>query len=318
MHESHLILDQLAIIKIEATLWSGRKQLHPEDLILGDGSRLPPRDLASLGSKRIADPRDIQVFARLKREAERCCQKVGSRFIGGYAVPASRLDAVIVQLDLIRQKFEAARFDFLSRYDEAIADWANQHPEFKDAIRRSVDPVSKVATLLTFDFVVFRLRSMEALEGSLERKLETLPETLMSEIALEARSFAAESLTGKSVATRRVIAPLRRIRDKLQGLCFVDPTLRGWVDALDELLDRMPRRGEVRGGYLRELEVMALRLGHSDRAPSDRKHPLGSDDPIPPPFDAKATEDFWHSNTPGIVKTPSVPEASPSRSSFWF
>ena len=25
MHESHLILNQLAIIKIEATLWSGRK-----------------------------------------------------------------------------------------------------------------------------------------------------------------------------------------------------------------------------------------------------------------------------------------------------
>ena len=318
MHESHLILDQLAIIKIEATLWSGRKRLHPEDLILGDGSRLPPKDLASLGSKRIADPKDIQVFARLKKEAERCCQKVGSRFIGGYAIPASRLDAVVQNLDLIRQKFEAARFDFLSRYDEAISDWANQHPDFKEAIRRSVDPVSKVATLLTFDFVVFRLRSLEAMEGSLERKLKRLPETLMSEVALEARTFAAESLTGKSVATRRVIAPLRRIRDKLQGLAFVDASLRGWVDALDELLDRMPRRGDIRGSYLRELEVMALRLSHADRLHDGMKSAPDPDCPMPSVLAAPAPQDFWHSNAPGIVKNPSVPEGAPSRGSFWF
>lgn len=315
MHESHVILDQLAIIKIEATLWSGRKQLHPEDLILGDGSCLPPKDLASLGSKRIADPKDIQVFARLKKEAERCCQKVGSRFIGGYAIPASRLDSVVVQLDQIRQSFEAARFDFLSRYDQAIFDWANQHPDFKDAIRRSVDPVSKVACQLSFDYVVFRLRSLEALEDSLERKLGRLPETLMSEIAHEARTLANESLTGKSGATRRVIAPLRRIRDKLEGLSFIDATLKGWVDALDELLDRMPRRGEIQGSYLRELEVMTLRLAQSDKAPRKMDQPSEANPPVPA---AMAPEDFWHSNAPGIVKTPSVTERAPLRSSFWF
>lgn len=318
MHESHLILDQLAIIKIEATLWSGRKQLHPEDLILGNGSRLPPRDLASLGSKRIADPKDIQVFARLKKEAERCCQRVGSRFIGGYAVPSSEVDAVIVQLDLIRQKFEAARFDFLSRYDAAISDWADQHPDFKGAIRRAVDPVSKVASLLSFDFVVFRLRSLEASAECLERKLKTLPETLMCEIAADARTFAAESLTGKSVATRRVMSPLRRIRDKLQGLSFIDATLQGWVDALDELLDRMPKKGEIRGGYLREIEAMALRLGQSEHRHGGMTQSTGPNRPIPPVRAATAPEDFWHSNTPGIVKTTSVPECASPKGSFWF
>lgn len=319
MHESHLILDQLAIIKIEATLWSGRKQLRPEDLILGDGSRLPPRDLASLGSKRIADPKDIQVFARLKKEGERCCQRVGSRFIGGYAIPESRLDVVIQQLDLIRQKFEAARFDFLSRYDQAIGDWANQHPDFKDVIRRSVDPVSRVASLLAFDYVVFRLRPAEDQEVSLERKLKALPENLMAEIALEARTFAAESLTGKSVVTRRVVAPLRRIRDKLKGLAFIDESLQGWVDVLDEVLDRLPHRGEIRGSYLRELEVLTLRLSQSGPVPGERakfeSDPLVHPGPTVIP---DAPDDLWRSNAPGIVRSTPDPLGTSLRGSFWF
>ncbi len=319
MHESHLILNQLAIIKIEATLWSGRKQLRPEDLILGDGSRLPPRDLASLGSKRIADPRDIQVFARLKKEGERCCQKVGSRFIGGYAIPESRLDAVIQQLDLIRQKFEDARFDFLSRYDQAIGDWANQHPDFKDVIRRSVDPVSKVASLLAFDYVVFRLKPAEDQDESLDRKLKSLPEILMGEIALDARTFAAESLTGKSVVTRRVVAPLRRMRDKLKGLAFIDASLQGWVDALDELLDRLPHQGEIRGSYLRELEIMALRLSQSDHIQGERETlEAGPEDHPDLTLVPKAPDDLWGSNAPGVVRSSSGPESPSNRGSFWF
>jgi len=319
MHESHLILDQLAIIKIEATLWSGRKQLRPEDLILGDGSRLPPRDLASLGSKRIADPRDIQVFARLKKEGERCCQKVGSRLIGGYAIPESRLDAVVQQLDLIRQRFEAARFDFLSRYDQAILDWANQHPDFKDVIRRSVDPVTKVASLLDFDYVVFRLKPADALDQSLERKLKALPKILMGEVALEARTFAAESLIGKSVVTRRVVAPLRRIRDKIKGLAFLDGSLQGWVDALDELLDRLPHRGEIRGSYLRELEIMAHRLSQCDHSSGERaafdSMPIACLPPTPAP---EAPTTLWSSNAPGIVRSTSDPAGTSARGSFWF
>ena len=319
MHESHLILDQLAIVKIEATLWSGRKQLRPEDLILGDGSRLPPRDLASLGSKRIADPKDIQVFARLKKEGERCCHKVGSRFIGGYAIPESRLDDVIQQLDLIRQKFEAARFDFLSRYDQAILDWANQHPDFKDALRRAVDPVSKVASLLAFDYVVFKLRPLADGDVSLERRLKSLPETLLGEIALEARTFAAESLTGKRVVTRRVVAPLRRIRDKLKGLAFIDASLGGWVDALDELLDRLPYRGEIRGSYLRELEAMAQRLGQCDQAPP-RIPTQGSMTELQSTLALRphAEDDLWCSNAPGIVKSTSDLDRTPATGSFWF
>lgn len=313
MHESRLILDRLAVVKIEATLWSGRKQLRPEDLILGNGSRLPPPDLASLGSKRICDPRDIQVFSRLKKESERACQKVGSRFLGGYAVPEEALVPLAASLEKIRGEFDAARLAFLSRYDEAIHEWALHHPDFGDAIRRAVDPVGRVGRQLTFDYVIFRLRAPEAGEISLNRKIMALPATLLEEIAVEARVYRVASLTGKNEVTRRALAPLRRIRDKLSGLSFMDASITSKIEAIDEVLDRLPRRGEIRGGLLRDIEAVVLSL-ESEAQPilelSDTV--LRQEEPAP---DADA---FWLDPDPGIARVTPLPDTTSPGMSYWF
>ena len=311
MHESRLIVDRLAVVKIEATLWSGRKQLRPEDLILGDGSRLPPPDLASLGSKRICDPRDVQVFSRLKKEGERHCQRVGSRFLGGYAVPEESLSDLALTLNTVRSKFEAARFDFLSRYDQAIEGWAGQHPDFGDAIRRAVDPVNRVARQLAFDYVIFRLRPPEANETSLERRLQDLPMTLLDEVAFEARLYRTESLEGKTEVTRRALGPLRRIRDKLDGLAFLDSSIRDHVDAIDEVMDRLPRRGDIRGSLLRDIEAKVLRLETIGGTPSSHDDDETQDAP-------SGTDDIWCNEAPGIARISPPPDVITPGQSFWF
>ena len=80
-------LDKLLICHIDCSIWSGRKKLRPEDFRLANGSQLPPKDVASLGSKKICDPEALANFERLKKEAQRLCEQVGVRFLGGYAVP---------------------------------------------------------------------------------------------------------------------------------------------------------------------------------------------------------------------------------------
>ena len=46
------VLDKIVALNLDVTLWTGRKKLEAQDL---GGVNLPPEDLASLGSKRIAD-----------------------------------------------------------------------------------------------------------------------------------------------------------------------------------------------------------------------------------------------------------------------
>lgn len=273
MQETTMILDRLLVVKLDATIWGGRKKLRKEDLILADGSVLPPEDLASLGSKKIADPGELAVFNRLKKEAERICLKVGTRFLGGFAVPEGAIGSIRCELDRIASSFEIARGEFLSRYDEAISDWVAKHPAFAQAIRRAVDPVDLVAAGLRFDYVVFRVSQPEPLEGenspeiaeSLSRKVESMSDNLFREVAQDANDLVEHSLLGRQSVTRKALGPFKRIRDKLDGLAFLDHRVSPVVQTIDDLLSRVPKAGALDGAYLQEVFAFALLLSDPER-----------------------------------------------------
>ena len=66
------VLNNLLALNLNVNLWSARKKMVLEDF---GGAELPPEDLASLGSKRIADPNSLKIFATLKAP---CPQLSGS------------------------------------------------------------------------------------------------------------------------------------------------------------------------------------------------------------------------------------------------
>ncbi len=283
MQETTFMLDRLRVVKIDAHIWGGRKKLRKEDLILADGSVLPPEDLASLGSKKIADPQELAVFNRLKKEAERICLKVGTRFLGGIAIPEGSLASIQAELERIASNFQRARDDFLSRYDQTIEDWVAKHPEFAPVIRRAVDPVEVVAAGLHFDYVIFRVShpiadsvsdsetiggeetDSSSLGHSLDRKVGSLSDTLFREIAQEANELLESSLLGRQSVTRKALSPFKRIRDKLDGLAFLDHRVHPVVQTLDDLLGRVPKSGPLEGAYLQEVFATALVLSDAQR-----------------------------------------------------
>lgn len=271
MQETTMILDRLRVVKIDAHIWGGRKKLHKEDLILAHGSVLPPEDLASLGSKKIADPTELAVFNRLKKEAERVCLKVGTRFLGGFAIPEGSLDSIRSELEQIAVRFREARAEFLARYDQTIDAWIARHPGFEQAIRRAVDPVEVVAAGLRFDYIIFRVSHPEstetggAAESSLDRKVGSLSETLFREIAQDANDLVESSLLGRQAVTRKALSPFKRIRDKLNGLAFLDHRVHPVVATLDDLLARIPKTGALDGSYLSEMIATALLLSDPDK-----------------------------------------------------
>ena len=82
--KSTVILDQVILVRVDASIYGARKKLRIEDLQLASGSVIPPNDLASRGSKKLVDPDRLAVFNRLKKEVERVCLQYGTRFMGGY------------------------------------------------------------------------------------------------------------------------------------------------------------------------------------------------------------------------------------------
>ena len=275
-HETQVILDRVVLVKVEANIYGARKKLKKEDLVLADGSKLPPEDLASLGSKRLLDPDQLTVFNRLKKEAERICLRVGTRFLGGFAVPVESAASITAELERIGLDFAAAKTEFIAGYDAAVTDWVVRHPEFAGIIEQAVDSVEFVSTRLSFDFLVVSVGLPDRLPPAdvarLDRKIGSLSEQMFYEISVEANQLIEQSLLGKEQVTRNALRPIRRMRDKLDGLGFLDHRVAPVVSTIDDLLARIPNKGAIEGSILQEILATAMLLSDPDKT---RRHGEG-------------------------------------------
>jgi len=275
-HETQVILDRVVLVKVDANIYGARKKLKKEDLVLADGSKLPPEDLASLGSKRLLDPDKLTVFNRLKKEAERICLRVGTRFLGGFAVPVESAASITAELERIGLDFAGAKTEFIAGYDAAVTDWVVRHPEFAGIIEQAVDSVEFVSTRLSFDFLVVSVGLPESLPPAdvarLDSKIGSLSEQMFYEISVEANQLIEQSLLGKEQVTRSALRPIRRMRDKLDGLGFLDHRVAPVVCTIDDLLARIPNKGAIEGSILQEILATAMLLSDPDKT---RRHGEG-------------------------------------------
>lgn len=266
MSNAQMILDQVDLVKLDINLWTSSKKLRTEDLVLADGSRLPPEDLASLGTKKTIHPDKLKEFNRIKKEAERICLESGTRFIGGFANPRTEIPRITQQLDALSKEFSEARDQFLASYTADTEAWINAHTEFSEAIRRAVEPVESVASKLRFDYIVFRVTKPDPeQEASLERKALSMSEQLFKEIAQDASQIIDRSFVGKDTVTGRVLKAFRRMRDKLDSLGFLDFRCMPVVDEIDSVLDSLPKAGPYNGIVFHDLFRLGLLLSDPEK-----------------------------------------------------
>ena len=60
--------------------------------------------------------------------------------------------------------------------------------------------------------------------------------------------------------TRNALRPIKRMRDKLDGLGFLDYRVAPVVSTIDDLLSRIPGKGAIEGSILQEIFATAMLL----------------------------------------------------------
>lgn len=265
-HTAEFMLDQLQVIKLSIRLWTSSKKLRPEDLKLADGTILPPDTLASLGTKKTVNPKQLLEFTRIKKEAERICLESGTRFIGGFANPSDEIPRIVNELDELSKLFNKEKERFLNEYSASTEQWVNQHPDFADAIRKAIEPVASVERKLVFDYTVFHVSKPKGeLGDSLNRHTLSLSDQLFKEIAQDAKELIDRSFVGKDTVTARVLNAFRRMRDKLNSLGFLDYRCFAIVDEIDKILGSMPKSGPYNGSAYHALFSLGLLLSDPDK-----------------------------------------------------
>jgi len=250
------ILNQVVIILLNVNLWSGKKKLRPEDLAANgiEVDKLPPQALASLGTKRIISPDALSNFNNLKREAERICLAKGVRFLGGYAIPKDSVDSLIEELKDIKERFAAEKMQFLSKYDAEVDKWiAENPPEWAPVIRAAVESSATIAERTSFNFAPVAMDTpdgMEENEGLQEETLGMMGQ-LYHEVRVAAKQAFEATFVGRREVNRKALRPILAIKEKLQGLSFLDPeTVSETIATINEVIGKLPKKGPITGSNL--------------------------------------------------------------------
>ena len=287
MYSKTQLLNQLVLIHLDIHLWSGRKGLKPEDLVITNEL---PEKVVSLGSKKIIDPEELSVFGAVKRRMERACLAMGTRFLGGYAVPKAQFDDLQQLLDAEVETAMKEKEALLSRYDAVIDAWIRKHPSFAENIRHSVVPRSVVERRIQFDWVAIHVAAVAGEQNAkrMEDRANGISAQLFYEVGAEARQTYDKSYKGRAEITQKAIAPVQRIRGKLNSLSFVDHRVQPVIDEIDSVLESLPKAGKLVGNDFLALRGLIELIADENRlkqhgdaamnAPCEAQSPLSSDD----------------------------------------
>jgi len=184
-----------------------------------------------------------------------------------------------------------------------------RHPEFAGIIEQAVDSVEFVSTRLSFDFLVVSVGLPESLPPAdvarLESKIGSLSEQLFYEISVEANQLIEQSLLGKQQVTRSALRPIRRMRDKLDGLGFLDHRVAPVVSTIDDLLARIPTKGAIEGSILQEILATAMLLSDPDKT---RRHGEGLlATQLPVVDETEEVIEYAESEPPAVLVVPTEP-----------
>lgn len=263
------ILDNLLALNVNISLWSARKKMTPEDL---GGAELPPEELASLGSKRIADPESLRIFGTLKARAFNYLDRHGVRFMSGWAIPEDKAGDIVEDLIRIREEFLKAKAAFLADYDQSLEAWIAKHKQWAGIIRNSVVGSDYVRARMDFRWQLYKVAPLAAhenqtavTEAGLAEEVTGLGGTLFSEVARSAEEIWRRVYKGKTEVTHKALSPLRTLHGKLIGLSFVEPHVASVAEIIEAALKRLPAKGNITGPDLLMLQGLVCLLRDSDR-----------------------------------------------------
>lgn len=262
--------EKIFVVDAEINIWSGQRKLDAADIRLGQGGELPPEKVANLGNKKIADPESLRPFHRVKTSLRRYLNDIGMPFLGGWACPLDKFDEVKSRMENYQTEFEQEKLRFLADYNHKVEEWLLANPDYEDEIRRGVMHRDDVEKRIRFGYHTFKLIPAvdEDAEGQrLERRVAGLGDELLYEVADAAARFADQLIGREQIAVTTSIT-LKGLRDKIEGLAFLNGNLQPIADLLTDTLSgyQLHRDGRnIVAPFIYQVQAVALTLADVDR-----------------------------------------------------
>ncbi|POP51504.1 DUF3150 domain-containing protein [Zhongshania marina] len=155
------------LVHLKVRCWSGEKKASRDlDIQLGKDGKIPPQKMLDLGRKKIFPPSALDPMNNKRKAAERACLAVGTRFMGGYAIPDHEIDELVTRLNSINTEFDASLSDFLAKFDENRDAWLldEEVKEFAHILENQIPGSTTVAESYGFSYKLYKINPLEGYE----------------------------------------------------------------------------------------------------------------------------------------------------------
>lgn len=260
------ILDQILLVDLSGIhLWTARRKLS-EKMLEG---KIPPAQLASLGSMRVIDPEKLKPFEKIKRRATKVLEELGIRFLGGYAIPQEKIQSVVNELEALKSQFYDCKNRFMPHYDQYVSDWIEkdwERVEWREAIRLASTPKAVVDAGLQFGYAACRVApdGDKHLSATLGNQVRGLSDQLYAETAETGERLLESGLATRGHVTQTTINTVRKMNTKLRGLMFLSSDVKALADYIDETLTGLPQSGVVNGTQYNTVVTLVSALSAED------------------------------------------------------
>jgi len=263
------VLNDVIAVQLHFSVWTGRKKLDESDLSIR--GETPPKEVINLGSKHTTDPKALKVFNTLKRQAERLCLSVGIPFLGGYAIPSNKADDVAKRLSQIVAQYEAEKAAYLLKHEEIQSEWIESFPVYENILRKALTPVSDVEQRISGNYSMFQVQSAQSkvatVDTGLDDQVNNLSHTLDADILKSAQKLL-ERLTGALQPNQANVRGLKDIREKVEGLAFLNGRFSKLVTEIKKIEGAMPISGKLSTDETHLLSGLLFRMSDKNKLAS--------------------------------------------------
>ena len=235
-------LSSIEIFRLSGSLWGGETALKANDLDPQVRQALPPKELASLGRKRVYPAGPLENLRAIRYRAYMALRRFGCSIFSGdaYAVDPSVSPKVVDTLRQIKTDFEAARYDFLMNYEDRFNEWVRGiDPRWEPVIRAALPSVPEVEKRVSFGWQQFRLAepSQPVSSGdTLAEEISGLGGSVFSQLADMVSiqwNRQKNSLKDASSWKRGVPDSVKAVIEKARNCALFDPALAVLADTLE-------------------------------------------------------------------------------------
>lgn len=226
------------LVHLKIRCWSGEKKASRDnDIKLGTDGKMPPQRLLDIGRKKIFPPSALDPLMSRRKAAERACLSDGTRFMGGFAVPDSAVEDLIVKLDSIKSEFYEKLAIFVADFERNKDAWINDNSEFSHIIRDQVPDKETVEKSFEFTFTLYKINPLEGFEPD-ENEVAN---QVLHEIGLTCKEMSDRMLDRKrSISGKNLTEQLDPLIKKLDTLSFGNGRLLKVVNEFIALQKSIP------------------------------------------------------------------------------